>query len=136
MIRSRTEMGELALEIKELKEIHGLTFTEIGQTKHISDSYAGRLYRALKSGEFNGILDEPLSKDAPDEQLTELVDIFSEEMNPEDYTSVMLYERDPKESIIIKVKTPETNLVDEFNDAVELAVLDKIKWCYQMQRKK
>ncbi|OGL46994.1 MAG: hypothetical protein A2161_13745 [Candidatus Schekmanbacteria bacterium RBG_13_48_7] len=132
--RSRKEIRDLAIEIKELKD-QGATFLRIGQIKDISDSYAGRVYRAYKNGQLDDVFEEPLLDDEPDEQLTELVEIISEEMNYEDYTNVMLYERDPKESIIIKVLTPETNNVDEFNKLIELAVLNKIKWCYQMQSK-
>jgi hypothetical protein len=95
----------------------GFSSRQIGQILGISKTWSYKLINKMDLGYY----DQPPKK---------LVKMVAEEVNESAYITVMLFDGDPGENLLLSIPKPKSEEVDEYMLEVQKSVLKRLKWCY------
>ena len=116
MKRTKAESHRLAKKAFELRK-EGYTPNKISGLLGVSRHYVNKMVRKIESGYYN----QPPKK---------LVKMVAEEVNESAYITVMLFDGDPGENLLLSIPKPKSEDVDEYMLEVQKSVLKRLKWCY------
>jgi transposase-like protein len=62
-----------------------------------------------------------------------LMKAMDEELNKTEMINVLVFVDSPENSIMVSVKKPDTDSVDEYNKQMDRLVFEEIQWCFAMK---
>jgi len=124
----KIEICEKAIQAEK----EGISLFKSSKNIGVSDVSLYRWVRDFRAGILRG-------KETQEQYIPpSLIEVITEELNGTESEEiemipVMVFSGSPENNITLNVEKPNTNNVDEYNDAMDILVFKELQWCFVMK---